>query len=62
MDESGGDDESWAEMRLMTADDIAREALRFVPYDFGILRMHMLLRQNDGETSGAKNGPPVNMS
>ncbi len=51
-----------AEMRLMTADDIAREALRFVPYDFGILRMHMLLRQNDGETSGAKNGPPVNMS
>ena len=34
-----------AAMKLMTADDIAREALRFVPYDFAMLRMHMLLQQ-----------------
>jgi hypothetical protein len=32
-------------MQLMTADNIAREALRFVPYDFAMLRMHMLLQQ-----------------
>ncbi|MDP6781502.1 MAG: NUDIX domain-containing protein [Alphaproteobacteria bacterium] len=35
-----------AEMRLMTADDIAREAFRFVPYDFTILCLHMLLQQD----------------
>jgi len=45
-----------AAMRLMTADDMAEESFRFVPYDFGILRMHMLLRQNDGGTPGTKNG------
>ena len=45
-----------AAMRLMTADDMAEEAFRFVPYDFGILRMHMLLRRNEGGILGTKNG------
>jgi len=45
-----------AAMRLMTAENMAEESFRFVPYDFGILRMHMLLRQNDGGTLGAENG------
>ncbi len=35
-----------AAMKLMTADDIAREAFRFVPYDFTILCLHMLLQQD----------------
>ncbi len=34
-----------ADMKLMTADDIAEESFRFVPYDYGILRLHMLMRQ-----------------
>ncbi|MDP6781872.1 MAG: NUDIX domain-containing protein [Alphaproteobacteria bacterium] len=45
-----------AAMRLMTADDMAEESFRFVPYDFGILRMHMLLRRNEGGILGTKNG------
>ena len=43
-----------AEMKLMTTDDIAREALRFVPYDFAILRMHMLLRQAREQGAGVE--------
>jgi hypothetical protein len=34
-----------AEMRLMTAEDIEKESIRFVPHDFAILRMHMSMRQ-----------------
>jgi len=43
-----------AAMRLMTADDMAEESFRFVPYDFGILRMHMLLRRKDGRTTATE--------
>ena len=45
-----------AAMRLMTAENMAEESFRVVPYDFGILRMHMRLRQKDGGTLGAENG------
>jgi len=51
-----------AAIRLMTADDMAEESFRFVPYDFGILRMHMLLWQNEAGIPGAKNGLSINMS
>ncbi|MDP6781567.1 MAG: NUDIX domain-containing protein [Alphaproteobacteria bacterium] len=51
-----------AEMKLMAADDIAEEIFRFVPYDLAILRMHMLLRQNDGGTLGTENGLSANRS
>ncbi len=34
-----------AGMKLMTTDNIAREALHFVPYDFAVLRLHMLMQQ-----------------
>ncbi len=43
-----------AGMQLMTADNIAREALRFVPYDFAMLRMHMLLQQTRERGSGVE--------
>jgi 8-oxo-dGTP pyrophosphatase MutT (NUDIX family) len=33
-----------AGMQLMTTDDIIRDAFRFVPYDFAILRLHILKR------------------
>ncbi len=39
-----------ADMQLMTADDIAAESFRFVPYDFAIIRMHMLLRERGNLT------------
>jgi|TARA_B100000315_G_scaffold223852_1_gene228981 8-oxo-dGTP pyrophosphatase MutT (NUDIX family) len=51
-----------AGMRMMTAEDVAKESFRFVPYDFGILRMHMLLWRNDGKTLGAENGLSANRS
>jgi 8-oxo-dGTP pyrophosphatase MutT (NUDIX family) len=51
-----------AAMRLMTADDMAEESFRFVPYDFCILRMHMLLRRNEGGALGAENSLSANRS
>ena len=48
-----------ADMKLMTADDIAAESFRFVPYDYGILRLHMFLGQNDGKIRGAENSLPA---
>jgi 8-oxo-dGTP pyrophosphatase MutT (NUDIX family) len=48
-----------AAMRLMTANDIAEESFRFVPYDLGILRMHMLLWRKDGERLGGETGLSV---
>ncbi len=33
-----------AGMKLMTTDDIIRDAFHFVPYDFAILRLHILKR------------------
>ena len=32
-------------MKLMTAEEISGEGFRFIPYDFAILRLHILLRQ-----------------
>ena len=34
-----------AGMKLMTAEEIAGECFRFIPYDFAIVRLHILLRQ-----------------
>jgi 8-oxo-dGTP pyrophosphatase MutT (NUDIX family) len=45
-----------AGMKLMTVDDIAEESFRVVPYDLGILRLHMILRGKDGRAAGAENG------
>ena len=47
-----------AEMRLMTAEDIKEESFRLVPYDLGVLHLHMILRQKekDGRTPGVENG------
>ena len=42
-----------ADMKLMTADDIKEESFRFVPYDFCILSLHMLLWREDGRSLGA---------
>ncbi|MBL6935491.1 MAG: NUDIX domain-containing protein [Alphaproteobacteria bacterium] len=47
-----------ADMKLMTADDIKKESFRLVPYDLGVLHLHMILRQKekDGRTPGTENG------
>jgi 8-oxo-dGTP pyrophosphatase MutT (NUDIX family) len=51
-----------ADMRLMTAEEIWKESMRFVPCDFATLRMYMLTRRDGGRIPGVENSLSANRS